>query len=91
MAKDKRVKLSPRAQKDFKKLSKKMRDRVRKALKELATDSKKMDIKKLKGVDGREDLYRLRVGTYRVVYFPTTTELLIIRVDKRSKIYEFLD
>ncbi len=91
MASEKRIRLSGRAQKDFKRLSKKLQERVRKALKELSIGTRKMDIKKLKGLDGREDLYRLRVGDYRIIYLPTGSELLIIRIDHRNKIYEFLD
>jgi mRNA-degrading endonuclease RelE of RelBE toxin-antitoxin system len=29
----------------------------------------KIDTKKLKGIKGREDLFRLIIGNYRIVYF----------------------
>ena len=85
------IKLSSRAQKDFKKLKTEMKDRIKASLNELEYDREKLDIKKLKGVHGREDLYRIRVGDYRIVYFPTDDEILVIRIDKRSKVYKFLD
>ena len=66
MGKD--VLLSSRAQKDYKKLSPDMKKRVKAALKKLGAGDKHLDIKKLKGTSGREDLYRLRVGNYRITY-----------------------
>ena len=91
MPREKHVKLSSRAQRDFKKLSMDIQDRIKKSLKGLAIDPSSVDIKILKGVDGREDLYRLRVGDYRIIYFPTETEILVIRLDHRKRIYGFLD
>ena len=91
MPEGKRVKLSSRAQKDFRRLEIGIKARIKTSLKELASDYKGLDTKKLKGIHGREDLYRLRVGDYRIVYLPTNNEILIIRIDKRSKVYKFLD
>jgi len=91
MPNDKGIQLSSRAQRDYKKLSDEIQKRVKSALKDLASSNKKMDIKKLKGIDGREDLFRLRVGDYRIVYHSTSSDIFILRIDKRSKIYEFLD
>jgi mRNA interferase RelE/StbE len=87
----KKVLLSTRAQKDFKKLSNKMKKRVKEILLGLADGDKHLDIKKLKGVEGREDLFRLRVGDYRIVYFPGRKVIKIIRMDRRNKIYDWLD
>ena len=83
--------LSTRAQKDFKKLPNKIKERIRNSLKELGKDSRHLDIKKLKGVDGREDLFRLRVGDYRITYFPDEDLIKVIRIDHRSKAYSWLD
>ena len=58
----KQVLLSPRAQKDFSKLEENIRERIKNSLQELAAGSKNLDIKKLRGVGDREDLFRLRVG-----------------------------
>ena len=91
MPQERHVKLSSRAQRDYKKLSSDLQDRIKRSLKDLAYDPSSVDIKKLKGVDGREDLYRSRVGDYRIIYFPTETEILVIRIDHRKRIYGFLD
>ncbi len=83
--------LSSRAQNEFKKLSKSVQDRIIKSLKNLASGSERLDIKKLKGVDKREDLYRLRIGDYRITYYPEQKEIKIIRIDHRRKGYKWLD
>ncbi len=87
----KAVLLSTRSQKEFDKLPKNVQDRVRKSLKSLGAGSKRLDIKKLKGTDDKEDLYRLRVGDYRITYFPEPDVIKIIRIDHRGKGYGWLD
>lgn len=89
MARD--VFLSTRAQKDFKKLPARMRERVRTALRTLASGSGQVDIRKLKGIGGREDLYRLRVGDYRIILYPESDCIRVVRIDHRSKGYSWLD
>ncbi|MGA1821250.1 MAG: type II toxin-antitoxin system RelE family toxin [Thermoplasmatota archaeon] len=91
MSNGRRVKLSSRAQRDFKRLGDEMKTRIRSSLKDLASDSGDLDIKKLKGIQGREDLYRLRVGDYGIIYFPSDDDIMVIRIDKRNKVYKFLD
>ncbi len=91
MPENRKVKLSSRASKDFTKLETEMKNRIKDSLKDLATDDKNMDIKKLKGIQGREDLYRLRVGNYRIIFLPTDNEILVIRIDHRRKVYGFLE
>lgn len=86
-----KVLLSTRAQKEFKKLPYILRERMRKALISLASDSQQGDIKKLKGTDGRGDLYRLRVGDYRITFYPESGFIKVIRIDHRSKGYDWLD
>lgn len=85
------VLLSTRAQREYKKLSKDVKKRIKKALYFLATESKRLDIKKLKGVDNREDLYRLRVGDYRIVYKSERAAIKVLRIQHRSKAYDWLD
>ena len=87
----KQILLSSRAQKDYKALSKQMKKRVKEILLELSEGDRHLDVKKLKGVEGREDLNRLRVGDYRIIYYPEKKVIKIIRIDRRDKIYEFLD
>lgn len=87
----KQILLSTRAQKDFKKLTKKMKKLIKKNLMDLAEGKKHINIKKLKGIEGRQDLYRLRVGDYRIVYYPERIVIKVIRIDRRDKIYDWLD
>ena len=87
----KQVLLSTRAQKEFKNLSKSMKRRVNESLSKLSEGDTRLDIKKLKGVGDREDLYRLRVGEYMIVYYPERKTIKVIRIDRRDKIYEWLE
>jgi mRNA interferase RelE/StbE len=87
----KTVLLSPRAQKDYAKLEQNIQDRIRQSLKELGAGSKRLDIKKLKGTGDREDLYRLKVGDYRIIYSPEPDIIQVIRIDHRGKGYSWLD
>ena len=87
----KSVLLSTRAQREYSKLSKQTRRRVKASLYELASGKKKKDIKKIKGTKGREDLYRLRVGNYRITYKPERLVIKVIRIDPRGTDYGWLD
>ena len=87
----KAVLLSTRARKEFDKLPKKVQDRIRKSLKSLGSGSKRLDIKKLKDIDDKEDLFRLRVGDYRITFFPEPDVIKVIRIDHRGKGYGWLD
>lgn len=42
------------------------------------------DIKKLQGVDG----YRLRVGSFRVIFDENGTILIIQKIDNRGQVYK---
>ena len=72
--------LSTRAQKEFNKLPVTIRERLKKALRTLASGSRQGDIKKLKGIRGRENLYRLRVGDYRITFYPGPDYIKVIRI-----------
>ena len=85
------VVLSNRAIKEYSVLSKQMQKRVKKSLEELGAGSKRLDIKKLKGTGDREDLYRLRVGDYRITYFSEPEVIKVIRIDHRGKGFSWLD
>jgi mRNA interferase RelE/StbE len=86
----KTVWISPRAQKEFRELQTSTQERIRSALKDLAA-GKRMDVKKLKGTKDREDLYRLRVGDYRVTYGIEKDMIKVARIDHRGKGYGWLD
>ena len=73
-------------------LPKDMRNRVKKALYALSDpeNSRILDTKKLKGVNGRENLFRLRIGNYRVVYSEDVKSFKIIQIIPRGKGYKWL-
>lgn len=88
MAKD--VQLSTPARKQFESLDGSVKDRIRKALRKLAS-SGSGDVKKLQGVKGRETLLRLRVGDYRIVYRDDPDAIRITQIFHRGKGYDWLE
>ena len=48
------------------------------------------DLKRLGGTKGREDLFRLRVGDYRIVFALIGTEVKVTRTLHRSEGYDWL-
>jgi mRNA interferase RelE/StbE len=88
----KAILLSKIARKQFNSLPKEVRNRVKTVLYSLNEPEKKkmLDIKRLKGVDRREDLFRLKIGDYRVVYFENATSFKIIQIFHRRRGYKWL-
>jgi len=86
--------VSPVAKKQLKDLRKDQKQKIIKAIRQLETDPikkrPKVDIKKLIGIKGQADLYRLRVGSYRVIYEISEDTVWISEIVKRSKAYKFL-
>lgn len=76
------------AEKEFLKLPRKIRDRFAEALKLLSISpfSELLKIKKLKGTD---DVYRIRVGEYRLIYEIKKDRLivLVIKIGHRREVY----
>ncbi len=85
----KEVLLSTLARKEYEKLDKKTKTRIKTALKKIAKEIK-TDVKKLKGIKGREDLYRLRVGDYRIIYYEDEKCIKVTQIIHRSKGYDWL-
>jgi len=83
------VLLSSQAQREFSALDTKSRARLRAGLSRLA-ETGKGDLKKLRGVSGGTDLYRLRVGDYRIVFESTPKELRVTRIFRRGEGYDWL-
>ena len=77
------------AQKDIRAVPGDIQPRVLSAIQALADDPRPHGIKQLKGLD---DLYRIRVGAYRVIYriHDDELEILIIRVRHRREVYRNL-
>lgn len=76
------------ARKEFEKLPAKIRERVAEALKILSLNpySELLKVKKLKGA---EDLFRIRLGDYRVLYEIRNDVLIVvvIKIGHRREIY----
>ena len=87
----KEILLSSPARKQYKALPKDYKTNVKNSLIDLASGrTKNLDTKKLKGVDNREPLFRLRVGKYRVIYKPEKESIKIIRIMLRKEGYYWL-
>lgn len=82
------VKFAKSAKKEFSKLPARIQDRVIEALEVLAINphSELLKIKKLKG---RNELCRIRIGDYRLVYAIEKSELivLVVKIGHRREVY----
>ena len=82
-----RVFIKPSAAREIESVGQKQdRERIVTRIRSLARDPRPFGSEKL---SGKEDLYRLRVGRYRVVYSVGDAELvvLIVRVGHRKNVY----
>ena len=84
-----RIEFAPKAERDFKALDKPIRSRLAHRIDSLAENPFPQGIRKL---TGEEDLYRLRVGDYRIIYQVQGRRLviLIVRIGHRADIYRGL-
>ena len=84
-----RIEFRPAAFRDLEKLDKGLQRRIVARIEALAVDPFPSGIKKLQGAD---NLYRLRVGDYRVLYEVDAGVLLVlvVRVGPRKEIYRRL-
>lgn len=78
--------LHEQAEKFLGTLDKKMQLSLREHLKMLSKDpySKRLDIKKLRGLNRKPDLFRFRVGEYRIIYFIQEGRILVTDIIKRE-------
>ena len=72
-----RIELSPRAQRDFRALDGYIRRRIARRIDSLSENPYPQGIKK---IEGEDELYRLRIGDYRVLYQVREKILLILIV-----------
>ena len=88
----KKVLLSKVATKEFNKLQKASKKQVKSALEKLSESELRfrLDVKRLKGVGGREDLFRLRVGDYRIIFSEDEDSLKVTQIIHRGKGYAWL-
>jgi mRNA interferase RelE/StbE len=80
------VLLKPRARRDMDTLPNSVRERVARAIDALASDPRPAGVKKLQG---DANLWRIRLGAYRIVYeiYDDKLIVLIVRVADRKDIY----
>ena len=81
------VKFTKGARKMFRKLSQELQDSIQPKIDKLAIEPRPNGVKKLQGED---NLYRIRVGDYRVIYdiFDDVLLVKIVDVGHRSKVYK---
>ena len=77
-----RIAFAPRARKQFLKLPKAVQERLRPRIDALADEPRPTGVTKLKGAG---DLYRIRVGNYRVVYQIRDDTLLVLITEARHR------
>lgn len=81
-----RVILSPRAERQLKKLSKVNQIIIAKKIRELGS-KKTSGEEKLKGY---QNIFRVRIGDLRIVYKSTKKEIYIVLIGHRKDIYKLL-
>lgn len=83
-----RVEVEKSAKKKLEKLPKKYQTQILKSLKALESDPRPHGYIKMKG--GKVSRYRMRIGSYRIVYQIKDKVLLVLVVDigDRKEIYE---
>jgi mRNA interferase RelE/StbE len=85
-----RIEFTPRAERDFKSLDGSIRGRIKQRIDSLAENPFPSGIKK---IQGETELYRLRVGDYRILYQVKGKILLvlIIGIGHRRDIYRRIE
>ena len=79
------VKYHKKAIKFINSLSMQDKQRIKKAIQNLIVNPSICDIKPLQGY---KDIYRLRVGNYRIIYTKDNTILFIADINSRGNIYK---
>jgi mRNA interferase RelE/StbE len=78
--------LAPPAERHLTSLTDSVQKRIVKRLKSLRENPRPQGVKKLAG---EEDLYRIREGTYRIIYTIQDKELivLVVKIGNRKEVY----
>jgi len=82
-----RVVLSPRAEKQLKKLSKIDQIAIAKKIRSLRDYPLTQRAERLKGF---KNIYRVRIGNYRIVFKKSLKEIYIVLIHHRKDIYRLL-
>ncbi|MBR9701301.1 type II toxin-antitoxin system RelE/ParE family toxin [Candidatus Pacearchaeota archaeon] len=80
-----KIKFEKRAFQELDKLDQIISRRILRNIKELKKNFHTKDVKRLKG----KDIYRLRVGNYRVLFYIENDLISILKVGHRKKIYKY--
>ncbi|MEW6126657.1 MAG: type II toxin-antitoxin system RelE/ParE family toxin [Acidobacteriota bacterium] len=82
-----KIEFSRKAERDFKNLEKSVQTRLKPKIDSLAKNPRPSGVKKL---EGEEDLYRVRVGDYRIIYQIQDDKLivLVVKIGDRKEIYK---
>jgi len=87
-----KVKLHRGVVKSLERLEPKVRERIKSALRRLGEDPyisrPGVDIARLAGTKGRQDLYRIRVGDYRAIYAIEDSVVYVTDLFHRGKGYD---
>ena len=80
-----RVELAESAKRDLKKVSPQAKEDILAAIEELADEPRPRGCKKVRGADA----YRIRLGSYRVIYqiFDVRLVVMVVRVGHRREVY----
>ncbi len=86
-----RVEFTKSAEKEFDRLPARMQANTAEAL-QLLSQNPYSELLKIKKLKGAEDLYRIRIGDYRIVFEIRNKRLvvLVIKIGHRSRIYRGL-
>ncbi|MCC5608555.1 type II toxin-antitoxin system RelE/ParE family toxin [Nostoc sp. CHAB 5834] len=81
-----KVEISKGALKQLKKLSPELQERIQVKIDDLAIEPRPNGVKKLKC---KENVYRIRLGEYRIIYdiFDDILVVNVVEVGHRSKVY----
>lgn len=85
------IEVTPASQRDLRALERQVLRRIDARIRKLAEDPRPATVEKVKAFDGG-DLYRVRVGDYRILYTIEDNLLLIlvVRVRHRREVYRQL-
>jgi mRNA interferase RelE/StbE len=61
-----------------------MKGRIAAAVKKLESEPPQGNVKKLKGLDG----YRVRVGSYRILFDIKDADILVYKIEPRGDVYK---
>jgi mRNA-degrading endonuclease RelE of RelBE toxin-antitoxin system len=82
-----KITLSPRAEKQLRKLGKVDQLAIANKIRKLAEGTRQAGVGKLKGY---RNIFRVRLDSYRIVYRQTRDQLYIILIGQRQEIYKLV-